>query len=352
MTIQGTKSLFDALSVVLGESLDAQIRAEVEGEGWYHVDLPLDEVFREWVWQNITSPKDPSWMMAPIRSTERKQLCQELGISPNEVIGKAQRDIARLILSAAQLPVQSSEHDCNFVITWGDIIQTIENGEDERAASLARSKAERLLRLLAFFYVSIGYGEELVGVIRNPGSMRVPVKLASVLESEEPEEELCSIILEDGWADLGFLIIFVRKLSKVLENRAERNINGRALELLTVDDQTRFEALARSLQPYAHDKPSAVETRRDEFLLAVRDIARSVSEMQNRRSLPERVLITEVGETFLGASFRAIDANLESRLYHCDSGQGSPSVGDQVLLIAATDTLGSSSRWVCCPWSN
>ena len=99
------KRLQDALSAVLGEKFEAEIRALVDGETWYFAELSMAEVFNLWVAAHLGRTQDAQWVFQPLRVGERKFLCEQLGIQRAEIVGKTPEELADAVLIASGLPV-------------------------------------------------------------------------------------------------------------------------------------------------------------------------------------------------------------------------------------------------------
>src|SRR5262249_14684600 len=142
--------------------------------------------------------------------------------------------VADLLLKAAGLPSSSRLVGWERrLASWREAIDLIAREEDERAAVLLRQRAERVLRTLLHFYCSVGYASHLLAVLKDPGELRVPSRVTQALEkATNPEVAIGELLLEEGWADLGFLSLVLRKVSARVEAEGRLHVTGARLILL------------------------------------------------------------------------------------------------------------------------
>jgi hypothetical protein len=351
--IRGLERLELALRKVLGEQgFDDQIRVLVENQKWYAPELPITEVFRLWVYENICIGDDPLWIFQPIRAGERKYLCDHLGIDRSDIVGKTPRELANAILEASELPVMIAVGVQTTIASWQEIIRLAENNEDERAAVISRQRAERILRKILHFYCSSGYGTTFIDILENPGSLKLPAVLVEALSaaSDERVSKVVELLTVDGWADLGFLALALRKYSARLETSALLHPSGKLLILFTQQDYDSFSKLSSSLQSYAHDKPSKLASRRGELEEAVRGIVDSIERMVARQVVPEDLLVLATGSTFLGAAFKGLHESGKIRCLTVEETQILPRLGRRVMVVTTADRDYARCLCVESPW--
>lgn len=351
--VRGLEMLESALRKVLGDQeFDDQIRVLVENQKWYAPELPITEVFRLWVYESICLGDDPLWVFQPIRAGERKYLCDHLGINRVEIVGKTPRELANAILEATELPVMSVVGVQTTLANWQDIIRLAENQEDERAAVMSRQRAERILRKILHFYCSCGYGGTFIEVLENPGTLRLPAVLVEALAapSDERISKVVELLTVDGWADLGFLALALRKYSARLDTSALLHPSGKLLILFTQQDHEAFSKLSSALQSYAHDKPSKQASRRDELEEAVRGIVEAIERMISRQIVPEDLLVLATGSTFLGAAFKGLHESGKIRCLTVQETQILPRLGRRVMVVTTADRDYARCLCVESPW--
>src|SRR5262245_25182072 len=101
---EGVASLESAFRQVLGEGFDDGIRALVENAPWYRESLAISEVFRFWFCDNLLEPDDPQWIFQPVRVSERKYLCDALGVTREQMAGQTGRALAEILLGSVGFP--------------------------------------------------------------------------------------------------------------------------------------------------------------------------------------------------------------------------------------------------------
>ena len=350
---RGLERLELALRKVLGEQgFDDQIRTLAENQKWYAPELPTTEVFRLWVYENICVGDDPLWIFQPIRAGERKYLCDYLGIDRSEIVGKAPRELANAILEASELPVTKVVGVRATLANWQEIIRLAENKEDERAAVISRQRAERILRKVLHFYCSCGYGDTFIEILQNPEKLKLPAVLVEALGASSDERilKIVELLTVDGWADLGFLALALRKYSARLESSAFLHPSGKLLILFTQQDYDAFSKLSSSLQSYTHDKPSKHASRRDELEEALRGVVESIERMVARQVVPDDLLVMATGSTFLGDAFKGLHDSGKLRCLTVQLSQVPPRLGRRVMVVTTVDRDYARCLWVESPW--
>jgi len=347
----GVERLELALRQVLGESYEIELRATVESSVWYREELPSSEAFRLWICDNLERQEDPQWIFQPVRANERKFLCDALGISRSEIIGKSPRQLAGLVMHASGLPSQDLAGVLVLQGIWRENHTLVLNDEDERAAVLCRQRGERLLRELLVFYCGLGYGEYFVQVLKEPGKLRVPTKLLRPADAPTPEERSSRIVeafMDDSLADLGFLSMALRKFSVKIEEAGEKHINGEDLRILNQKEFDAFGALSTALQPYHHDKPSQLHARRSNLLSAISEVQLAIETMDSRRIVPDEMVVTEAScATPFGRAFRGL---VDSGRIRCLTTDTSPSLGQRIRFIASADRDYARCKWRVSNW--
>ena len=204
-----------ALQGVLGEKYESEIRGVLEGQSWYSDDLPIAEAFRLWVSTSALHAQSATWIFEPVRAGERKFLSDRVGLERSAIVGKTPLALAEAVLEAIGLPVPRVTGVDDNVYEWSRLVDLVDNGEDERAAVISRQRAERLLRKLVHFFASISFSDLLVSMLESPGSLMLPGRLRTALDGDlnERASRITSLFVEDGWADLGFLALALRKFS-------------------------------------------------------------------------------------------------------------------------------------------
>lgn len=350
---RGLEKLEGALRSVLGEQgFDEQIHALAESHRWYAPELPSNEVFRLWVYENFISGVDPLWVFQPIRAGERKYLCDNLGIDRRDIVGKSPEDLAQAILEASELPVARVVGVLSTLANWQEIIRLVENKEDERAAVISRQKAERVLRRILHFYCSCGFGDAFIEILENPGTLRLPgiVTEALGVPLNQRVAKVVELLPVDSWADLGFLTLILRKYSSRLETIGVLHPSGKLLVLFTQQDADAFSKLSSSLQSYTHDRPSKHASRRVELLDALRGVVESFERMMARQVVPDELLVMATGLTFLGDAFKGLHDSGKVRCLTTQLSQVAPTLGRRVMVVATADRDYARCLWVESPW--
>ena len=347
--VDAVERIRKALAEVLGGKFEAEIRALVDSTGWYSAALSIEEVFTLWITTNLEQGQDSSWVFEPLRMSERRFLCENLGIKTPEIVGKTPEDLAELVLEASGLPIFKVSGNGSTLKAWKRLVEFVNNDEHERAAVVARQRAERLLRLLLYFYCSTRFAVDFVATLENPGSLRIPKKLEDELAKNDAERpfRVTKLLLEDGWADLGFLAIALRKLSERLVQAAANHISGAELKLFTIQEHETFSKLSTALQPYTHDRPSKVQSMQRELRDALLEVVSAVATMIARGVLPEEVIVIEVGEAIVGKVFRSVGDTGIARYHRATT---LPSVGRKVLVVPSTNCDYARCEWVDSPW--
>ncbi len=253
-----------ALRSVLNESFDDEIKAQLERHAWYSADLPSRELFRLWVVENLEAGLSPQWVFEPIRASERKFVCAELGIPRADIVGMSPRRLAAMVLEASGLPVAEVWGRAREIQHWRRACELVGQEEDERASVVLRRLGERVLRKTLHFHSATGLAGYLLEVLGDPGNVRLP-SLLEKIQAEAPDERIETLrrtLESDGWATLGLLNLLLAKFSRRVQKGGEQDLTGRPLIILEADDQAAFDLLSRALQAYAHDKPSELRGRR------------------------------------------------------------------------------------------
>src|SRR5262249_15984968 len=235
------------------------------------------------------------------------------------------------------------------IARWQDLAKQVEAGDDERASVLGRSRGERFLKRLLYFYASTGQAPHLIEILKNPGAIRIPRRIESILESS-PEvlpTALQAVLREEGWAELGFLTLVLAKLSSLIESTRTAHVDGSALVVFDRTDQEAFVALSKALQAYTHDNPSTLEVRGQELSSACVLVAESVERLVTRRVAPDQLLVTETSATIFGTAFRGLVERGHLRTLKAD---GIPSLGARVMFVASTERDQASCLWCDDPW--
>ncbi|WP_147443402.1 hypothetical protein [Corallococcus sp. AB011P] len=346
---QGVTTLESALRQTLGAVFDDELRALVEGKQWYSSSLSSAEVFRFWVRENIETRNDALWVFQALRASERKSLLVNLGIEKSLIAGEPPQEWANRVLDAVGLPRMAVFGLKSVRTAWLDIQQLAISQQDEKAAALSRQRAERLLRTVLLFYLSIGHDKAFAEILADPGTLNIPRRLQKIVspDLENTRKELASVICEDGWADLGFLNLALRKLSSKLEKIGTTDIRDVPLQIFTPPEQSQFNNLSTALQPYTHDKPSAFKSRRLQLEEAIAGVIAVVDGMISRNVIPDEMLVVESCNGILGPEFRGIlDTGQERRL----STNNLPPVGRRILFIARAPCDFAHCVWMPTPW--
>jgi hypothetical protein len=349
----GIERLESALRKILGENFEIELRAMVESSDWYRQDLPCSEAFRLWICDNLEHWNDPQWIFQPMRVNERKFLCDELGIPRGEILGKSPRQLAGIIMLASGLPCQDIAGLQTLRGAWEETHRLVDHEEDERAAVLCRQRGERLLRELLLFYCGVGYAEYFVQVIRDPGNLRMPSKLVGKITGTTPGErsaQLIDTLMDDSFADLGFLVLALRKFSMRVEEGGEKHICGEILRIFSQREHDAFSALSTALQAYHHDKPSRWNSRRGDLLLAIESIQTAVEAMAARRVVPDELFVTESScATPFGRAFRGL---VDTGKIRCLTAENSPRLGGCIRFITSADRDYARCMWWVSRWES
>jgi hypothetical protein len=338
-----------AFTEVLGEDYDSEIRSLVEGRVWYHAEIGIEEVFNLWVATNVESAADALWIFEPLRVSDRKFLCERFGIQRADIIGKTPKELAEAVLSATGLPILRATGNRIVLANWEHLLALVDNEEDARAAVFARQRAERLLRKILFFYCSTRYGSEFVSMLENPGSLRLHKQLTGELGQTDAtrESRVAKLLTVDGWADLGFLALALRKYSERLAEARATHISGAPLVLFTSQEHEAFSKLSTALQPYTHDRPSQVQSMRQELRDALLEIVAVIAHMIRRGVLPDETLVLETGMSIIGPVFKCLLDTSSSRYFRSVI---LPTVGRTILVLPSADADYANCDWVESPW--
>lgn len=344
-TTSGLAVLEDAYRQILGEGFGDELRSLVESRRWFSPDLNASEMFRLWVCDNVESCQASDWIFQPIRAGERRQLAQLLGVEIAPLAGRGPVEIATALLGAIRMPSTAPFGRDAVVRGWEDAIESILRGEDEKAATKLRQLSERTLKILLSFYAWTEWGSRFVEILHDPGSLRIPRSFEQALKAESVD--LVSLMSSDGWADLGFLTMALRKFSSRLKSAEALLPNGQPLQLFEQSDADAFLSLATALQPYAHDKPSVALQRTNNLTAAAQEALRVVHVLVGRGVFPQSAVVLAAGQSVYGPSFRGIDSSAQVRCVTCSV---LPDVSARVYLLAASNRPFSHCIWAPAPW--
>lgn len=331
--------LAHALMTVFGTDFEDEIRAKTEREEWYKDTLPGEELFQLWARRKLLAGDDPGWVFTGLRMSDRTRLFDVLQL---DVTGMGSADHAFHVLDACGIPARTSQVGPDAVGQWNEIARLTEEAEDERAAALARQRAERLLRKLLYFYCTTGHASVFVELIADPGSLRVPKAFKSV-----DSANISACFLDDDVADLGFLALAFRKFSARLEHKGVRGQDGGPIVLFSAPEHQIVTTLATSLQPYTHDKPSKLAVRRNDLANAARAMAGCVAAMVNRNTIPVEVLVLENCSSIVGGLFRGLTS--DGKEVHLAT-QTTPPLGKRVLVLSSAFCKYATCIWAPSPW--
>jgi hypothetical protein len=348
---KGVERLEAALRHVLKDTFEANLREMVDRSYWYHEDLPCSEAFRLWICDNLEQGADPQWIFDPLRATERRLLCDELGIPRSDIVGKSPRQLASLVMFVSGLPSQDIDGLKAIRDSWSQNRTLVTNDEDRRAAVLCRQRGERFLRELLVFYCGLGYGEYFVQLLRDPGHLKFPQKLSHVVNGltvEERSERLIEALMDESMGDFGFFSLALRKFSTRVEGGGETHVCGESLLILSQKEYDAFLALASALQAYHHDKPSKQSSRQGDLLTAIESIQEAIEAMMGRRVVPDELFVTEAScASPFGRVFRGLP---DTGRIRCLTAENSPALAQRIRFIAAADRDYARCKWRISPW--
>jgi hypothetical protein len=345
----GISRLEAALRELLGANFESELRASAEEAPWYHSAISATDLFRFRVWEHLERGNDGMWVLELLRGSERKFLAVKVGIDRAAIVGKSPAQLASDVLVQVGLPATRIAGLQRLRAVWDEVAALIDADEDEKAAVLGRQRAERLLRNLLFFYCSCAFGTQFLELLLDPGSMRLPPRLGAVLKQDAASrcDALLALLRDDGWAELGFLSLAVRKLASRLDKEGARTISGLPLNLMSAGEADTFTGLGTALQPYAHDKPSLHATRHDDLAKAVAAVRSSVLTMVTRGVIPDELLVLERCESLLGPVFRGtLESGDQLRLV-CER---APPLGKRILFVPAARRDFARCHWSESPW--
>jgi hypothetical protein len=186
-------------------------------------------------------------------------------------------------------------------------------------------------------------------MLQNPGSLKLPKRLEDELASADPNPDtrITALLLVDGWADLGFLALSLRKFSDRLVQAGTIHVSGAPLKLFTVPEHEAFTKLGTALQPYTHDRPSKLHSMQQELRDALLEVTSSITVMAARGVLPDEVLVLEAGSAITGPVFRCLRDSNSTRYYR--TAKSAP-VGQRILTVPSTDCDYAKCEWVEAPW--
>jgi hypothetical protein len=292
-----------------------------------------------WARRKLLAGDDPSWVFTGLRMSDRTRLFQFLQL---DVAGSGAADHATRVLEACGLPARRSRTETHVVHEWNEIAELADAGEDDRAATWARQRAERLLRKILYFYCSTGFASVFVDLVANPGNLRIPKPFSSTGPSD-----VAAQFLNDDAADLGFLALALRKFSVRLERSGACGQNGSPLILLSASEHDTLSRLATSLQPYTHDKPSKLLVRRSDLVAAAQSMSACVTAMVKRNVVPGEVLVVETCSSIVGDLFRGFTN--DGKEVHLVA-QTLPPLGQRVLFLSSAECQYATCVWALNPW--
>jgi hypothetical protein len=346
---QGVPRLYAGLRAVLGERLQEELRALYEDTTWYREELSEQQLFEFWVSDAIERAEDLAWPLQFLRVSERKFFFDALGIARTAISGLGTSELATLLLQDLGLPCKPLSGPGYYQASWSSLVTIVARGEDARAATLARQLSERLLRQLLFFYCTGPQQPLFLGLLREPGTLRLPARLRAIAHGHSiSSERLRQVLAEDDWADLGFLAIALARVSSAAATSGDRHPRGYPLIVLDSAEQSAFISLAEALQAYAHDKPSRHGTRRQELSDALGGVCTAVDTLCRRHIIPQEGVVLAQGGDSIGGWFAVWDDVNGRRLYRPPLEY--PEVGERVLVIAHSDRDSSRCQWTSSPW--
>ena len=343
----GIERLETAMRSVLKEAFDEVISSLAESQSWFSPDMDISEVFLLWASDQLLIQTDPHWVFQPLRASERKFLVEAVGLDRNELIGKPVERVVESILISVGLPGGRIFGSQQVLEMWESFEHRISIGDDQGVASLARQQSERILRILLIFYGGVLFASHFRDILDNPGNLRVPSILQRTLENSDPESKLYDALLVDGWADLGFLLIAIRKLSAKLEEDGIRLLNTNPLVIMSSADQKAFDELAKALQAYTHDRPSAHEVRESDLLVSIRAVTRVLKEMSAKGILPDQGVVIETCNTIFGSSV-VIQSGKTCRRFLTSK---QPELGTRIYYVSSSKRQWAKCAWVASPWA-
>ena len=331
----------------MGNHFEDEIRALADNFAWYHDHLPLKEVFRLWVAENLRNSDDSSWIFHPVRARERKYFAKILGVPLESIVGLSPRRLADILIARCELPSTKLRGPRYAQGQWEEEIQAARDDDDNRVASKLRQYSERFLRTMLYFHCSTSQRVALEEIVANPRSLRVPPKLAKAVADATEESVPAQAFSRDEWADLGFLSLLLRKISNRAQSADELAITGSPLILYEQEDFDAFELLSRALQAYTHDSPSRHPSRKDDLIGASLTSLSSIQRMVKRSVVPSELLVLETGRSLVGPLYRGLT---EGGTVVTLSSSTAPPLGARVLFLRSTNCDYARSAWAICPW--
>lgn len=331
-----------ALREILGGDFEEEVRAQTETEPWYQPSIPVCELFRLWVRSRVLDGKDPSWVFSWLRMADRRRLFQNLALPSDKIARSSPTEHAELVLDAVGLPVKRTRGRKHLIGGWREVSALIETGEDEKAATLGRQRAERFLRKILYFYCAAGYGNLFATMIKNPGNLRVPRAFEKATETEYAE-----LFINDDISDLGFLALALRKFAVRIEEASILGLSGAPLQIFSQSEYEHFSSLGTALQPYTHDKPSKHDVRRGQFASAAQSVVGIVESMAARNVVPDDAFVLETCLSLVGGVFRGVTD--DGTQVHFMS-QKAPPLGKRVLYLSSASCKYATCIWAPNPW--
>jgi hypothetical protein len=340
----GLDALESVLRTVLGAGFEDEIRGQTEREKWYRNTLPVGELFHLWVRAQILGGNDAGWVFSGLRMADRRRLFEVLKIDPHYIATTTTAEHAERVLLAVGLPVKRTRGHRRLREDWDEFASLAESGEDERAATLGRQRAERFLRKMMYFYCATGHAKTFAEIVKDPGNLRLAPAFRRATETD-----LAGLFTNDDVTDLGFLTLALRKFSSRIEDTGIRGMSGAPLVLFGHAELEAFNALATALQPYTHDKPSKFTVRQQELVATARAVGAIVTAMAARNVVPDDVFVLETCDTPVGRMFRGVtDDGVHVHLI----AQRPPPPGRSVLYLATAACQYASCVWATNPWTH
>lgn len=340
--VDALERLEAVLRDILGGGFEDEIRAQTENEKWYRPTIPASELFRLWVRSRVLDGDEAGWVFHGLRMGDRRRLFQTLKLDSGVINATGPTEHAELVLEAVGLPLKRSHGLRTFQQQWKEVSDLVDAGEGDRAATLARQRAERFLRRMLYFYCAAGQAQAFADMLRDPGSLRVPKTFQTA-----KVEELSGLLVNDDVADLGFLALVLRKLSSRIEEAGIAGVSGSPLVVFNQKEYDGFSALGTALQPYTHDKPSRNAKRQQDLADAARTITSLVSSMAARNVVPDGALVLETCVSLVGSVFKGITD--DGRQVYLVT-QTVPPLAERVLYLASATCKYATCVWALNPW--
>jgi hypothetical protein len=188
-----------------------------------------------------------------------------------------------------------------------------------------------------------GVAGTVLQIIEAPGKLVVPRRLSRVIAATGEARHLALLcaLQEDGWADLGFLGLLIRKLSSRLEEA------GTHRPILTEDEYDTIRRLSQNLQNYAHDRTLAPSDRATHLFVAVRAACASIGALIDREIVPDELIVLENGSSIFGSTFEGVTDDGRFRKFWSDK---IPPLGSRILLLPTTRAHCAGCVWTESLW--